>query len=42
MVEFKRNKETGILEVWEGGKKVGAVITMGDEVGGSRDAVQDR
>lgn len=32
MKEFKRNLETGILEVWEDGKKVGEVITMGDEV----------
>lgn len=32
MREFKRNKETGILEVWENGKKIGEVITMGDEV----------
>ena len=28
--EFKRNKETGILEVWKNGKKVGDIITMGD------------
>ena len=32
MKEFRRNKETGILEVWENGKKVGEIITMGDEV----------
>lgn len=32
MKEFKRNKETGILEVWENGKKIGEVITMGDDV----------
>ena len=32
MKEFKRNKKTGILEVWENGKKVGEIITMGDEV----------
>lgn len=31
-MEFKRNKETGILEVWEKGKKIGEIITMGDEV----------
>ena len=30
MKEFKRNKETGILEVWEDGKKIGEVDTMGD------------
>ena len=35
MKEFKRNKETGILEVWEDGKKVGEVITMGDEIDGN-------
>lgn len=32
MREFRRNKETGILEVWDGSRKVGEVITMGDEV----------
>lgn len=32
MIEFRRNKETGILEVWKDGKKIGEVITMGDEV----------
>ena len=32
MIEFKRNKETGILEVWKDGKYVGDVITMGDEI----------
>lgn len=32
MTEFKRNKETGIVEAWRDGKKVGEVITMGDEV----------
>lgn len=35
MIEFKRNKETGILEVWKDEKKIGDVITMGDEIGGS-------
>lgn len=35
MTEFKRNKETGILEVWKDGKKVGEVITMGDKVNGT-------
>lgn len=33
MIEFKRNKETGIVEIWKDGKKVGEVITMGDEIG---------
>lgn len=42
MKQFKRNTKTGIVEVWENGKKVGEVITMGDEVkggggGGHRD-----
>jgi hypothetical protein len=32
MIEFIRNKETGILEVWKDGKKIGEVVTMGDEV----------
>lgn len=32
MIEFKRNKETGIVEVWENGKKKGEVITMGDMI----------
>lgn len=32
MIEFKRNKKTGILEVWRDGKKIGEIITMGDEV----------
>lgn len=32
MIEFKRNKETGIVEAWKNGKKIGDVITMGDEV----------
>ncbi len=35
MIEFKRNKETGILEVWKDGKKTGEVITMGDNVDGT-------
>lgn len=34
MIEFKRNKETGILEAWKDGKKIGEVETMGDEVNG--------
>lgn len=32
MIKFIRNKETGILETYKNGKKVGEVITMGDEV----------
>lgn len=35
MKEFKRNKKTGILEVWENGKKIGEVITMGDDINGN-------
>ena len=35
MRKFKRNKETGILEVWDGDKKVGEVRTMGDEIMGN-------
>lgn len=31
MIEFKRNKKTGILEAWKNGKLVGPVITQGDE-----------
>lgn len=31
-IEFKRNKETGILEAWKNGKKAGDIITMGDIV----------
>lgn len=32
MIEFKRNKETGIVEVWKDGKKVDEIIDMGDEI----------
>lgn len=32
MIEFKRNKETGIVEIWKNGKKVGEMVNMGDEV----------
>ena len=32
MIEFKRNKKTGIVEVWKDGKKVGEILNMGDEV----------
>lgn len=30
MSEFRRNLETGILEVWENEKKTGEIVTMGD------------
>ena len=32
MIEFKRNKETGALEAWKNGKKIGEIRTMGDEI----------
>lgn len=32
MIEFKRNVDTGIVEVWKNGKKIGEVITMGDKI----------
>ena len=32
MKELVRNKDTGILEVWEDGVKVGEIITMGDAI----------
>ena len=30
MKEFKRNLETGIVEIWEDGEKTGQITTMGD------------
>lgn len=35
MIEFKRNPETGILEVWKDGEKTGEIVTMGDLIGDS-------
>lgn len=32
MIEFRRNKDTGILEAWKNGKKLGEIITMGDNI----------
>lgn len=32
MIEFKRNPDTGKLEVWKDGKKIGELDTMGDEM----------
>ena len=32
MKELKRNEKTGILEVFDNGKKIGEIITMGDEI----------
>lgn len=37
MIELKRNKETGIVESFKDGKKVGEVITMGDTNKGDDD-----
>ncbi len=43
MIEFRRNKETGILEVWKDGEYVGDIVTMGDKVNGETDSEhQDR
>lgn len=30
IMEYRRNEETGIIEVWYKGKKIGEVITLGD------------
>ena len=32
MIEFKYNLVTGVLEVWEDGKYIGDINTMGDEI----------
>lgn len=37
MIELIRNKETGILEAWKDGKKIGEVLTMGDVIIGNKD-----
>ncbi len=42
MIEFKYNKETGILEVWKNGKKTGEIITMGDEINGNDQSRGDK
>jgi len=31
-IELKRNPETGLVEAYENGQKVGEVITMGDQI----------
>lgn len=31
-MDLRRNKNTGVVEIWKNGKKVGRIITMGDEV----------
>lgn len=50
-IEFKRNKETGEVEAYKDGKKLGKIITMGDEFmkrpevnkdGKRRDKVRDK
>lgn len=41
MKKIIRNKETGILEVWEDGKKIGEIRTMGDEIMENEDGSQD-
>ena len=30
MIDFRYNKETGILEAWKDGKMVGDICTIGD------------
>lgn len=40
MIEFKRNKDNGKVEVWKDGEKVGEIETMGDEVTGDAVRVQ--
>lgn len=32
MIEFVRNKETGIIEIWKNKIKIGVITTMGDKV----------
>jgi hypothetical protein len=32
MIEFKRNKKTGVVEAYEDGKKIGEIKTQGDKV----------
>lgn len=32
MVELRRNKKTGIVEAFRNGKKVGEIVTMGDDI----------
>lgn len=32
MKKFKYNGKTGVLEVWENGKKIGEIDTIGDEI----------
>ena len=37
MIEFIRNKSTGILEAWKSGEKLGDIITMGDRLAKGED-----
>ncbi len=32
MIEFKRNKRTGIVEVWRDGKKIGIITTIAEKI----------
>ena len=32
VIEFKRNPETGIMEAYQDGRKIGEVHTMGDDL----------
>lgn len=41
MIEFIRNKETGILEIWKDGIYQGNIITMGDELWDSNSQVTE-
>lgn len=41
-MEYRHNEETGILEVWDKGKKIGEVITMGDIINGLEDGDKER
>lgn len=36
MIEFKYDKETGILYAYKDGKLIGPIVTMGDEVSDGR------
>lgn len=41
MKKLIRNTDTGILEVWEDGKKIGEIRTMGDDIIGNPNGSQD-
>lgn len=42
MVELRRNKKTGLVEAFRNGKKVGPIITMGDETNGTNRSDQQK